>query len=185
LRVKVLPSLSRSGAFLMPGVATLEKASGWSLTNPLAEAATLRLSDSLYGGRPRLLLAALKAWQANMNAPINSFVLEILAQDFYASAPRPYELDRALIDFWAWARKRPPTNLKAPGCQGPLDIGNAWHGKAKAAYWRATLTDHHIKAGKIMDAALEWRHVLGPAFPVPGETPARTLPLFKKIPKGA
>ena len=48
-------------------------ASGWSVSNPVAEAATLRLSDSLYGGRPRLLLTALKAWRIAQNVPLASF----------------------------------------------------------------------------------------------------------------
>jgi hypothetical protein len=166
--VKVLPSREYDGAFLIPGTSTAPRAMGWSITNPVAEAATLRLSDSLYGGRPRLLLTALKAWRNHAQVPIGSFALELLAQEFYSGSPRPYELERALVEFWAWARIRTPCALKPPGGQTALDVGKEWHGKAKAAYWRATLADHHLKAGKVTDAAAEWRQVLGPAFPVPG-----------------
>jgi hypothetical protein len=166
--VKVLPCREYDGAYLIPGPPTPKRASGWSITNPIAEAATLRLSDSLYGGRPRLLMTALKAWRAHAEVPIASFALELLAQEFYAGSPRPYELERALVDFWAWARIRTPCALKPPGGQTALDIGPEWHGKAKAAYWRATLADHHLKSGKVGEAAAEWRQALGPSFPVPG-----------------
>ncbi len=168
LWVKVLPCREYDGAYLIPGKPTLTRATGWSITNPVAEAATLRLSDSLYGGRPRLLMTALKAWRSHAEVPVASFALELLAQEFYSGAPRPYELERALIDFWAWARKRTPCALKPPGGQTAIDVGPEWCGKAKAAYWRATLADHHLKSGKVSDAAAEWRQVLGPMFPVPG-----------------
>jgi len=162
---KVLPCREHGGAYLIPGTPTLTRSTGWSITNPIAEAATLRLSDSLYGGRPRLLMTALKAWRRHAEVPISSFALELLAQEFYAGAPRPYELERALIDFWAWARVRPRGAIKPPGGQTEIEIGDEWHGKAKAAYWRATLADHHIKANKLGEAITEWRQVLGPNFP--------------------
>lgn len=178
--IRVVPAREHGQAFLIPGGNAASAAGGWIISNPVAEAATLRLSDSLYGGRPRLLLTALKSWRANVDAPISAFALEQLAQEFYAGAPRPYEIDRALIEFWAWGRKRTPCTVKPPGGAQALPIGDAWHGKAKAAYWRVTLAEHHLKTGKLVEAAVEWRQVLGPAFPVPGETPLRTLPLFKK-----
>lgn len=178
--VKVWPARLQDGGFLMPGAATLERASGWAVTNPIAEAATLRLSDSLYGGRPRLLLAALKSWRRHQDVMISSFGLEMLVQEFYASGPRAYALDKALTEFWAWSRLRTPCRLTPPGAQSAVEIDTAWHGKAKAAYWRVTLAEHHLKTGKIIDAAVEWRQLLGLAFPVPGETPLKALPLFKK-----
>lgn len=175
--VRVIPSAPYDGAYLVPGLATLERASGWAITNPIAEAATLRLADSLYNGRPRLMLAALKAWKRHNDVPVSSFALELLAQDFYASAPRPFALGKALIDFWAWARKRTPATLRPAGAHTPVQIDNAWHAKAKAAYWRVTLADYHVDQNKAVDAALEWRAVLGDFFPVPGEHDA-ALPLF-------
>ena len=180
LWVKVLPSAPHRGAFLIPGAATLTRASGWSISNPIAEAATLRLSDSLYGGRPRLMLTALKAWREASKVPISSFALELLVQDYYASGPRAFELDKALTEFWVWSRLRTPCKLTPPGAQSAVEIDTAWHGKAKAAYWRVTLAEHHLKTGKLIDAAVEWRQLLGLAFPVPGETPLKALPLFKK-----
>ncbi|MDX2222597.1 MAG: hypothetical protein SFV21_07615 [Rhodospirillaceae bacterium] len=176
-QVRVMPSVPHEGGFLVPGTATLERASGWSLTNPVAEAATLRLADSLYNGRPRLLLAALKAWRDHAAVPVSSFALELLVQDFYTGAPRPFALGKALLDFWAWARKRTPATLRPPGALTALAIDGAWHAKAKAAYWRVTLADHHADQGKMVDAALEWRAVLGEAFPVPGDGRG-ALPLF-------
>ncbi len=177
--VKVMPGREHGGSFLIPARPTVERSSGWVVTNPIAEAATLRLSDSLYGGRPRLLLTALKSWRAHAQVPISSYALELLAQEFYAGSPRQFELERALIEFWAWARKRTPCALKPPGGQSVLDVGSEWHQKAKSAYWRTMLADHHLKAGKVTDAALEWRHILGPIFPVPGETGPSALPMFK------
>jgi len=175
--VRIVPAAPYEGAFLVPGLANGDRASGWTITNPIAEAATLRLADSLYNGRPRLMLAALKSWKYRNDVPISSFALELLTQDFYASAPRPFALPKALIDFWAWARKRTPATLHPPGTHTPVQIGNAWHAKAKAAYWRVTLADYHVDQNKVVDAALEWRAVLGDFFPVPGEHDA-ALPLF-------
>ena len=180
LTVKVWPARLHEGGFLMPGPATLDRASGWSITNPLAEAATLRLSDSMYGGRPRLLLAAMKAWRLHADVPIAPFGLELLVQEFYASAPRAYDMERAIMEFWAWMRSRAATSIRPPGGRTALDLGEGWRGKAKAAYWRAALAEHHIKEKRLIDAAVEWRQALGPAFPVPGEKPLKALPLFRK-----
>lgn len=177
MTIKVLPCLPRDGAFLVPGPATLERAAGWSLTNPIAEAATLRLMDTMYGTRPRLMLAALKAWRLHAEVPISPFALELLVQDYYASAPRAFELPTALVEFWAWAKKRTPATLKPPGAASAVTIGAEWHGKAKAAYWRVTLAQHHVVTHKLVDAALEWRATLGALFPVPGER-SGVLPLF-------
>ena len=66
-----------------------------------------------------------------------------------------------------------------------IEVGDRWQGKAKSAYWRAALAEHHIKDGQLMDAAVEWRQALGPAFPVPGEMPLKKLPLFKTAPPQA
>jgi hypothetical protein len=180
ITVKVWPARQMDGAFLMPAAASFDRASGWSITNPLAEAATLRLSDSLYGGRPRLLLAALKAWRAHAEVPIDSFVLELLALEFYGTGPRAFGIDKALPEFWGWARSRAGTGIRPPGGRSMIDVGGGWQGKAKAAYWRATLAEHHVKEGRLIDATVEWRQALGPAFPVPGERPLRKLPLFKR-----
>lgn len=175
--VRVIPAATHEGAFLVPGVVVGHQAALWALTNPIAEAATLRLADSLYSGRPRLMLAALKSWKRHNQVPISSFALELLVQDFYAGAPRPFGLGKALIDFWAWARKRTPATLHPAGAHTPVVVTEAWHSKAKAAYWRVTLADYHAEQDKVVDAALEWRAVLGDAFPVPGEN-AEALPLF-------
>ena len=175
--VRVIPAANQDGAFLVPGCAGNDRPAGWCVTNPIAEAATLRLADSLYSGRPRLLLACLKAWKRHSQAPISAFALELLVQDFYAGAPRPFGLGKALIDFWAWVRKRTPTTLHPPGAHTPVAVTDAWHAKAKAAYWRVTLADYHAEQDKIVDAALEWRAVLGDVFPVPGDA-ADSLPLF-------
>ena len=177
--VKVIPGHERGGSFLIPGRPTIEKSSDWVMTNPIAEAATLRLSDSLYGGRPRLLLTVLKSWRTHAEVPIASYALELLVQEFYSGSPRPFELEHALIEFWAWARKRTPCALKPPGGQSALDVGKEWHQKAQAAYWRTMLAQRHLKGGKVIDAALEWRHVLGWLFPVPGESAPLAPPMFK------
>lgn len=177
ISVRVIPSAEHNGAFLVPGLAAGERGVTWAITNPIAEAATLRLADSLYSGRPRLLLACLKAWKHHQQVPISSFALELLVQDFYAGAPRPFGLGKALIDFWAWVRKRTPTTLHPPGAHTPVVVTEAWHAKAKAAYWRVTLADYHAEQDKIIDAALEWRAVLGDVFPVPGENDG-ILPLL-------
>ena len=90
------------------------------------------------------------------------------------------QLDKALTEFWAWMRGRAATTARPPGGRSALDLGDAWRGKAKAAYWRATLADHHLKEHRLVEAAVEWRQALGLSFPVPGERPLKVLPLFKK-----
>jgi hypothetical protein len=180
MTVKVWPARQQAGGFLMPSTATFERATGWSVTNPIAEAATLRLSDSLYGGRPRLLLAALKAWRRHGAVAIDSFVLELLVLEFYGTAPRAFAIDKALPEFWGWARSRAGASVRPPGGRSAIEVGDKWQGKAKAAYWRAILAEHHAKEGRLIEAAVEWRQTLGEAFPVPGETPLKKLPLFKK-----
>ncbi len=177
--VKIIPACERGGTFRIPAEPTTQRSSGWVVINPVAEAATLRLSDSLYGGRPRLLLTALKAWRSHADVPITSYALELLAQEFYSGSPRPFDLDQALAEFWAWTRKRTPCELKPPGGQSTLRIDDKWHKKAKAAYWRAMLAGHHLKEGKVVDAALEWKQSLGPIFPVPGDSGPTAPPMFK------
>jgi hypothetical protein len=179
ITVKVWPARQHDGAFLMPTAANFERASGWSITNPIAEAATLRLSDSLYGGRPRLLLAALKAWREHAEVAVSSFALELLVLEFYGTAPRAFPIDKALPEFWGWLRSKAGGTVRPPGGRTVVEVGKDWQGKAKGAYWRATLAEHHIKEGKLVEAAVEWRQALGLAFPVPGERPLRKLPLFK------
>jgi hypothetical protein len=180
MTVKVWPARQQAGGFLMPSAATFDRASGWSVTNPIAEAATLRLSDSLYGGRPRLLLAALKAWRLHAGVEIEPFVLELLVLEFYGTAPRAFAIDKALPEFWGWARSRAGAGVRPPGGSSMIEIGDKWQGKAKAAYWRATLAEHHIKEKRLVEAAVEWRQTLGATFPVPGERPLTKLPLFRK-----
>ena len=41
MTVKVWPARHQAGGFLMPCAATFERASGWAVTNPIAEAAKL------------------------------------------------------------------------------------------------------------------------------------------------
>ncbi|MBL8630865.1 MAG: hypothetical protein JNM81_14620 [Rhodospirillaceae bacterium] len=163
LTVRVQPCLPRDGAFLVPSV------NGWTLTNPIAEAATLRLADSMYGPRLRMMVAVLKAWRLHNDVPVSAFALELLAQDFYASAPRPHDLTTALADFWAWAKKRTPATLKTPGASTAVTVDAAWHGKAKAAYWRVTLAQSHVVQNKVASACQEWREIVGPLFPISGE----------------
>ncbi|MBL8644519.1 MAG: hypothetical protein JNK21_11350 [Rhodospirillaceae bacterium] len=175
---RVLPCLPREGAFLVPGP------DQWSLSNPIAEAATLRLMDTMYGNRPRLLMAVLKAWRLHNAVPISAYALELLAQDFYSSAPRPQDIATALADFWAWAKKRTPATLKTPGASTAVTVDAAWHGKAKAAYWRVTLAQSHVMQKKMADAAKEWRELVGPLFPLPGET-VGALPAHSENPGSA
>ena len=163
--VKVIPACERGGTFRTPAEPTTQRSSGWVVINPVAEAATLRLTDSLYGGRPRLLLTALKAWRSHADVPIASYALELLAQEFYSGSPRPFDLDQALAEFWAWARKRTPCELKPPGDQSTISVDDKWHKKAKAAYWRAMLARHHLKESKVVDAALEWKQKSWADFP--------------------
>jgi len=168
-KVRVIPALDHGAGYKVPGPETLERASGWRITNPVAEAATLRLSDSLYTGATRRLLTILKAWRDASQVPIDSLTLEVLVQEFFATQRRPPALPDAFKAFVAWARSKQQGPLTAPGAQTELDLDQAWHGAAKAAYWRVTLAEGTAKTDPLK-TALEWRHLLGMRFPVP-ETP--------------
>lgn len=172
-RVRVIPALEHGAGYKIPGPTTLARASGWRITNPVAEAATLRLSDSLYSGATRRLLTLLKAWRHASKVPVDSLTLEVLVQEFYATQPRPPALPDAFKSFVAWARSKQDGTLTAPGAQTELELDKAWHGAAKAAYWRITLAEGTAKTDPLK-TALEWRYLLGMQFPVPDPPEADT-----------
>lgn len=166
--VQVIPALEHGAGYKIPGPTTLDRASGWRITNPVSEAATLRLSDSLNTGETRRLLTILKAWRDNAEVALSSLALEVLVQEFYATQKRPATLADAFKGFMAWARSKPIGQITAPGAVTTLDLDDAWHGSAKAAYWRATMAEQSA-AAEPLKTALEWRHMLGMAFPVPDD----------------
>lgn len=176
--VRVIPALEHGTGFKIPGPTTLERASGWRITNPVSEAATLRLSDSLNTGGTRRLLTLLKSWRNNTNTPIDSLTLEVLVQEFFATQRRNGTLPDAFKAFMAWARSKPTGRITAPGAITTLEIDDSWHGNAKAAYWRITLAEQSISTDKLK-AALEWRHLLGLDFPVPEATTGVTPPILE------
>ena len=171
--VKVLPSREHGGAFLIPGAATT-RASGWSVSNPIAEAATLRLSDSLYGGRPRLLLTALKAWRVTAHVP-DQFVRARAAGAGVLRAARRglTKSTSALTDFWAGAAAH-AVRAVPPGGQSTLSVGP---GTAKRGSLR--LAEHHLKVGHGGSGG-GVAPVAGPCVLVPGEQPLKALPLFRR-----
>jgi hypothetical protein len=176
--VRVIPALEHGAGFKIPGPTTLDRASGWRITNPIAEAATLRLSDSLNTGGTRRLLTLLKSWRNNTSTPIESLTLEVLVQEFSATQQRNGTLPEAFKAFMAWACSKPTLRLTAPGAVTALEIDDSWHSNAKAAYWRITLAEQSAETDKLK-AALEWRHLLGIGFPVPEETSVATLPILE------
>jgi hypothetical protein len=101
-------------------------------------------------------------------------VLELLVLEFYGTAPRAFAIDKALPEFWGWARSRAGASVRPPGGRSAIEVGDKWQGKAKAAYWRATLAEHHAKEGRLVEAAVEWRQTLGETFPVLARNPCRT-----------
>ncbi len=175
--VRIIPALEQGNGFKIPGPTTMQRASGWRITNPVSEAATLRLSDSLNTGQTRRLLTVLKAWRDHTQTPIDSLTLEILVQEFLATQKRCTTLADSFKAFLAWARSKPTGRITAPGAITNLDLDDSWHGNAKAAYWRITLAEQTAATDKIK-AALEWRHILGMNFPVPESTGTPTPPIL-------
>jgi hypothetical protein len=173
--VRIIPALEHGTGFKIPGPTTLDRASGWRITNPVSEAATLRLSDSLNTGSTRRLLTMLKAWRDTTQTTLDSLTLEILVQEFFATQRRQATLPGAFKAFVAWARSKPQGRVTAPGAVTSLDLDDSWHGNAKAAYWRVTLAEQ-TGANDPLKAALEWRHLLGVNFPVPEEAKETSLP---------
>ncbi len=154
--VAVIPAIEHQGAFRVP-LSPAGAPDGWRLSNPVAEAAALRLAESTSGGRVLGLLALLKAWRQHGAVAIGSLALELLACRFLAEAPRPAAWADCLADFFAWSRRIAPRQLEMPGGLGHIDAGTDWHGAAEAAYWRCILARQSQE---------EWQKLFGPDFPL-------------------
>lgn len=159
-RIRIRPAVESGGAFLIP------VAGRWRVCNPAAEVAALGLVDRLSDGAATRLLALLRAWRDANTVPLASFVLENLAREFAATRHGLGDA-AALTEFFAWCRGFTPRRLVLPGGLDRLDIGDAWHGAAEAAYWRCVLAARHAAAGDDAAATEEWRRLLGRGFPDP------------------
>ncbi len=178
LFVRIIPAIEVQSGYKIPKPVTLDHAAGWQIANPISEAATLRLSDSLYSGATRRLLTLLKSWRENSNVEIPSLALEALAQEYFATQQRQDTIQEDFKTFVAWGRSKTPGEVTAPGAQTNLYVDDTWHGCAKAAYWRATLAHQSLTLDP-QKTALEWRHLLGPDFPVPEETGSQAPPILE------
>ncbi|HIJ38253.1 MAG TPA: hypothetical protein HPP80_05075 [Rhodospirillaceae bacterium] len=158
--VAVRPAVEQQGAFAIPGP------QGWMMTNPAAEMAALRLSDSLNDGRTTRFLALLKAWRDACAVPLGSFALELLVREFMA-ASKAQSWSGRLADFLAWGRRHAPRQLDLPGGLGRLSLDDAWHALAEAGYWRCVLAGRHAASGDSDAEIAEWRHLLGANFAAP------------------
>ncbi|MBT4739374.1 MAG: hypothetical protein HOO09_03235 [Rhodospirillaceae bacterium] len=177
-RIRIIPALEHGTGFKIPGPTTLDRASGWRITNPVSEAATLRLSDSLNTGWTRRLLTILKSWRDHTETPLDSLTLEVLVQEFCATQKRQATLPDAFKAFVAWARSKPVGRITAPGAATTLELDQSWHGSAKAAYWRVTLAEQTASTDRLK-AALEWRNLLGMDFPVPEDSDKSVPPILE------
>jgi hypothetical protein len=160
LSVRAYPSAEGRQGFAFP----LE--TGWTLINPVAEMAALRLSDAVSGGVSTRLLALLKAWKATSAVPISSYALEVMVREFLEQNVFN-GWTACLSDFLAWARKRTPHRFELPGGNSWLEVGDDWHGAAEAAYWRCVLAGRHSASGDHGEALAEWRKLLGGYFAAP------------------
>lgn len=144
----------------------------WVFTNPLAEQASIRVLDRLSHGKLSEIILLLKSWRNVSDAPIAGFAIELLAREFVSSWSESFtparKTGRMLAEFFAWSRHQTPGDFQAPGNDKRIHIGDAWHAWAEAAYWRAVLAERHMENAAIDMACLEWRDVLGPAFPTIG-----------------
>ena len=144
----------------------------WLFSNPLAEQASIRVLDRLSHGKLTELVVLLKCWRNLVDAPIAGFAIELLAREFIATWSDAFSparrTCRMMSEFFAWSRHQTPGDFQAPGGEQKIAIGAAWHGHAEAAYWRGVLAERHMDSGAIDLACLEWRDVLGPAFPTIG-----------------
>ena len=144
----------------------------WQFSNPLAEQASIRVLDRLSHGKLTELIILLKSWRNMSDAPIAGFAIELLAREFISQWSESFtparRSARMLTEFFAWSRHQTPGDFQAPGNEEKIQIGSAWHGYAEAAYWRAVLAERYLDKGSIDLACLEWRDVLGLAFPTIG-----------------
>ncbi|WP_142847628.1 hypothetical protein [Telmatospirillum sp. J64-1] len=158
-QVRVLPAFIEEEGFLVA------LAGRWRHSNPVAEAAALRLTDRLHDGRATGLLLLAKAWARQCAVPVSSFELEILVREYLGADPAPKSWPDLFTAFLAWGRAHTPGGFDMPGGWEKLEIGNAWHGPAESAYWRAVLAGRHQASGDISEAIGEWRHLFGEDFP--------------------
>ena len=177
-RVRVIPAVETAEGYKIPGPNALGADSGWQISNPISEAATLRLSDSLNAGTTRLLLTLLKSWKEAAKVEVSSLALEILVQDYFATQKRQGKLSADFKAFLAWGRSRTPGTITASGAKYDIHLSNAWHESAKAAYSRATLAEQ-AELNDDFSAAMEWRHLLGMAFPVLKNSEESLPPILK------
>jgi hypothetical protein len=145
----------------------------WIPSDPLAEVVAPRTLAMVHGREPGQLLALLKAWRHHNRAPLSGYALEMLVQAFFRDGPAALALGgrMALPDlfetFMAWGRNVTPGSIPLPGGGRRLSVGDAWHGLAQAAYWRAVGARRLVTQGDAQGAGLLWREILGAAFPVP------------------
>jgi len=178
MRVRLIPAVEGASGYRIPQPVSLDHASGWRIANPIAEAATLRLSDSLYSGATRRLLTLLKSWRENRRVDIPSIALEVLVQEYFATQQRQAAIQADFKAFMTWSRSKTPGPVKVPGARTSLQVDEAWHGSAKAAFWRTTLAEQSVSSDP-QKTSLEWRHLLGLDFPVPEESGTSIPPILE------
>lgn len=160
LEVRAYPSAEGRQGFAFP----LD--TGWTLINPVAEMAAIRLADAVSGGVSTRLLTLLKAWRTSCQVALPSFALELMVRDFLGQNAFT-GWAACLSDFLAWSRQKTARRYELPGSQSWLEVGDAWHPAAEAAYWRCVLASRHDAAGDHAEAIEEWRKLLGRYFAAP------------------
>jgi hypothetical protein len=121
----------------------------------------------------------LKAWQRTHDVALASLAVELLVTEFVLAwiYPRRSLLfyDWMVRDFFFWLVHQVRRDLLTPGALEPLPLGEAWLGAAAQAYGRARRACDMERDNCEEEAAEEWRHIFGPAFPaaVPYLPPAR------------
>lgn len=161
--VRLMPARDASEGYCIPREVNSRSATEWLAIHPVTESASWRLSNSLTNGAALDLLTLLKMWKRTVHADVSSTALEVLAQQFYTEQPRHEVISLDFKAFMAWARSRGQSSVVRPGSTIAVHIGEAWHGKAKAAYWRATLAEQ--SGAPDADSAIEaWQALLGPQF---------------------
>ncbi|ABC23254.1 hypothetical protein [Rhodospirillum rubrum] len=165
------PALPTRGRLALP-VAAENASLRWTICDPLAETAAMRLLNSLYGDRPRQMITLLKVWRRHHRVALSGYGVEILVQAFFRDGMAHPGADLAEVfeAFLAWGRNATPAALPLPGGRRKLVVGEDWHGAAATAYWQAVAARHRARTGDVLGSAEIWRGLFGPAFPLPSLT---------------
>jgi len=142
----------------------------YKVADPVGEAQGLESADAACNGNLRALVRMLKAWQAECNVPLDSFLLEAVAADFLAKSAwgrNPYFwYDWLSRDFFAFLLGKVDGFVFLPGTWQLRYLGNSWKSRAELALTRAIKACDFERENYVFLAGEEWQKIFGTQIPL-------------------